>query len=40
MTLPAFAVGEVNRTTLFFCEKEIVSRTGEMKDSWFAECEA
>lgn len=30
------AVDEVNRTTLFFCEKEIVSHTGAQKESWFS----
>jgi len=39
MSLSLDAVDEVNRATLFFCEKEIVSKTGAVKDSWFAERE-
>jgi hypothetical protein len=30
-------VGEANRTTYFFCQKEFVSRTGEVRDAWVSE---
>jgi len=30
-------VDEANRTTYFFCEKEFVSRTGEVRDAWVSE---
>jgi len=30
-------VDEANRTTYFFCEKDFVSRTGEIRDAWVAE---
>jgi len=33
------ATNETNRTTLFFAEKEIVSKTGVVKDFWFSERE-
>jgi hypothetical protein len=37
--LPERATNEINRTILFFAEKEIVSKTGGVKDFWFSERE-